>query len=117
MTNPMRTALLVAVLLVVATGCKDAETRAREAQEKIMAQLADPMATALAQELPAAKVEEAQRHLQVLREYLGEINGELDSVTVNAIQAFQDSHGLPADGMLTGETLDELRQAAAHRQS
>lgn len=113
---------VVALLAVTALGlglggCKDAETRAREAEERIRAQLKDPMAEALAQELPAATVKEAQEHLRVLQEYHDPPDGVLDMVTVNAIQAFQDAHGLEANGMLTEETLTELRAEAAKRKS
>lgn len=111
------TPVLAAALGLTALGCKDAETRAQEAQAKIREQLKDPMAEALAQQLPPEKVREAQEHLTVLKEYLGEVNGVLDSVTVNAVQAFQDSHGLPANGMLTDQTLDSLRQAANKKSS
>ena len=112
-----RVVCLGALLALPLVGCKDAETRAREAREKISAQLKDPMEAALAQKLPPEKVKEAQQHLQVLREYLGEVNGELDSVTVNAIQAFQDSHGLKANGMLTEQTMQKLNEAAGKKTS
>jgi len=115
MKRTVLTSSLVLVLGLAATGCKDAETRAQEAQAKIREQLKDPMAEALAQKLPPEKVKEAQRHLAVLKEYLGETNGVLDSVTVNAIQAFQDSHGLDANGMLTDQTLESLREAAGKK--
>jgi peptidoglycan hydrolase-like protein with peptidoglycan-binding domain len=112
-----RIVVLGAAVLLPLVGCKNAETRAREAEMKIRAQLKDPMAEALAQKLPAEKVREAQQHLQALKEYLGEVNGELDSVTVNAIQAFQDSHGLKANGMLTEQTLQKLGEAAGKKSS
>jgi peptidoglycan hydrolase-like protein with peptidoglycan-binding domain len=110
-----RTLALAALLAAPVLGCKDAKTRAIEAEAKIREQLKDPMADALAQKLPAEKVKEAQEHLIVVREYLGEADGVLDSVTVNAIQAFQDSHGLPNNGMLTDQTLIKLREAASKK--
>jgi peptidoglycan hydrolase-like protein with peptidoglycan-binding domain len=106
---------MLPALALLGGGCKDAETRAREAQEKIRAQLKDPMAEARAQKPAPERVREAQKHLQVLHEYLGEANGVLDSVTLNAIQAFQDAHGLKANGMLTDETLARLREVAARK--
>lgn len=115
MTTLARAALIAAALGVAALGCKDAETRTREAQEKIRAQLKDPMADALTQKLPAEVVREAQEHLTVLNEYQGEVNGVLDSVTVNAVQAFQAEHGLEANGMLTARTLEALREAAEQK--
>jgi peptidoglycan hydrolase-like protein with peptidoglycan-binding domain len=62
-------------------------------------------------------VKEAQQHLRVLKEYLGEPDGKLDSVTVNAIQAFQDANGLTANGMLTDETMAKLKEEAAKKSS
>ena len=112
---PLAAAVIIAALSIL--GCKDSQTRAREAEEKIRAQLKDPMEAALAQKLPADEVKEAQDHLRTLKEYLGESNGVLDSVTVNAIQAFQDSHGLSPTGMLTEQTLDKLREATGKKSS
>jgi peptidoglycan hydrolase-like protein with peptidoglycan-binding domain len=112
-----RACVAVAVLTLTSLGCKDAATRAREAEQHIRAQLKDPMAEALAQKLPPERVREAQLHLRALKEYLGEPNGVLDSVTVNAIQAFQDAHGLRANGMLTDETLEKLRESAPQKRS
>jgi len=113
----LRAILFCAVLLLPLFGCKDAQTRAREAEEQIRKQLKDPMSEALAQKLPPEKVKEAQQYLHTLKEYLGEPDGKLDSVTVNAIQAFQDSHGLTANGMLTDDTLAKLREAAQQKRS
>jgi len=62
---------LAAVLVVSIFGCKDTQTRAKEAEEKMRAQLKDPMADALAQKLPADRVKEAQECLIVVKEYLG----------------------------------------------
>jgi peptidoglycan hydrolase-like protein with peptidoglycan-binding domain len=108
--------LSAAALALPLGGCKDTKTRAREAEESMRAQMKDPMAEALAQKLPPATVQEAQRHLRRLHEYLGEENGVLDSVTVNAIQAFQDSQGLKANGVLTEQTMQKLREAAEKKQ-
>ena len=112
-----RVALFAAAFALPLLSCKDANTRAREAEEKIRAQIKDPMAEALAQKLSPERVKEAQEYLQTLHEYLGEANGVLDSVTVNAIQAFQDSHGLAASGMLTDQTLEKMRDAAGKKSS
>ena len=113
----VRATVLAAVLALPLIGCKDAETRKHEAEEQIRKQLKDPMADALAQKLPPEKVKEAQQCLIVVKEYMGEVNGTLDSVTVNAIQAFQDAHGLAANGMLTDETLAKLREASQQKKS
>ena len=102
----------------VLAGCssEDAASRARDAAAKIQAQIVDPQATALAQTAPPDKVKQAQKELTVVREYLGDIDGKLDSVTVNAIEAFQTEHGLDSNGLLTDNTMDALRDAAKKKE-
>lgn len=104
-------ALLCTTLLF--GGCSDAdvETRAREAAEKIKESMPDVEAKAMAQKTTAEDVKLAQQALTAVHEYMGEIHGELDSVTVNAIQAFQKTNGLKADGLLTDKTKALLREA------
>lgn len=100
--------LLFAVLGVC--GCStDTEARARQAAEKIKQSIPDVEAKALAQPVTAEQVKEAQQALQISKEYLGELDGKLDSVTVNAIEAFQRSRGLRDDGLLDERTNRELR--------
>ena len=41
-----------------------------------------------------------------------EANGKLDSVTINAIQAFQRSAGLKDDGIIDAHTREKLAAAA-----
>jgi peptidoglycan hydrolase-like protein with peptidoglycan-binding domain len=101
--------------LAACTG-KDAETRAREAEKKIKDSIPDVVAVALAQKATPEQVKQAQENLKVLSEYLGEPNGKLDQVTVSAIQAFQRTQGLKADGMLTDKTLRLLQDAAGKTQ-
>lgn len=72
----------------------------------------DVHARAAAQNASASDIRLAQRALTAVHEYQGEIHGELDRVTINAIQAFQRSHGLADDGMLDRQTLERLRVIA-----
>lgn len=105
----------LALILALLAGCtgKDTETRAREAMEKIKASIPDVEMAALEQKLPPGDVKMAQEVLTKLDEYQGEITGSLDLVTVNAIEAFQRAHGIKANGLLTAETKQALRDAAA----
>ncbi len=57
-------------------------------------------------------VSEVQRNLTTINEYQGEINGKIDSVTVNAIQSFQRTAGLKDDGIITAQTREKLAAAA-----
>jgi len=110
----MRQMIAISVALAVLAGChgRSAETRAREAAEKIKESIPDVEAQALEQPVTPAQVRQAQEGLTAAGEYLGEVNGKLDAVTVNSIEAFQRAHGLRADGILDDKTMRLLRQAA-----
>lgn len=110
----MRTTLLVLASVLLLVGCngRTAETRAREAAEKIKESIPDLEAKALAQKLTPEEVKQAQEALKKVSEYLGEADGKLDSVTVNSIEAFQRAHGLRADGILDEKTRRTLQNAA-----
>ena len=109
-------ALIVTLALAAATaGChgQTVEERAKETLEKIQKGMVDVEAVALDQKADAATVTEVQRNLTAISEYQGEITGKLDSVTVNAIQAFQRSAGLKDDGIISNATREKLAAAAA----
>lgn len=109
-------ALGLAMGMLVQAGCsRDSEARARHAAEKIKESIPDVEARALAQSVTEEDVTEAQKALQAASEYLGEINGKLDSVTINALQAFQRSRGIKDDGILNDRTKRELRALLAAR--
>lgn len=88
------------------------EERERQAAKEIKESMKDVEAIALEQKVEPDVVKEVQRQLAALKEYQGEITGKLDSVTVNAIQAFQRTAGLEDDGILDEETRKKLAQAA-----
>lgn len=107
--------LVGAVLLLVgAAACSDEgiERRAREAADMMRESIPDVHARAAAQDADPETIKLAQRALTAAHEYQGEIHGELDRVTINAIQAFQRTHGLDDDGILDRKTLALLRAAA-----
>jgi peptidoglycan hydrolase-like protein with peptidoglycan-binding domain len=85
--------------------------------EKIQQSIIDVEAVALAQKVDPAVVSEVQRHLTTIKEYQGEITGKLDSVTINAIQAFQRTAGLKDDGLLSEDTRRKLAAAAGQATS
>jgi len=105
----------VVPLLLFAGGCsRDSVTeRAEQAAQEVRESLRDPDAPALAQKAPPQTVREVQDALRKLNEYQGETTGELDRVTINAVEAFQRTAGLPDNGMLDQRTLQRLRAAAA----
>jgi murein L,D-transpeptidase YcbB/YkuD len=109
-------ALCALALLGVGTGCKgrSIEERAREAEKKMKDSLGpDLEAVAIAQPLDPAVTKEVQENLTAINEYQGELNGKLDSVTVNAIQAFQRTAGLKDDGIVDEQTRTKLQTAGA----
>lgn len=107
--------LLAALCAAAVVGCsrQSVEERARETAEKIQKGMVDLEAIALDQKVDPAVVSEVQRHLTAVHEYQGEINGQIDSVTVNALQAFQRDAGLADTGLITPETREKLAAAAA----
>jgi peptidoglycan hydrolase-like protein with peptidoglycan-binding domain len=109
----MRTTLFVVISVLLLIGCngRTAETRAREAAEKIKESIPDVEAKALQQTVTPDEVKQAQEVLKKSNEYLGEADGKLDSVTVNSIEAFQRAHGLRADGILNDKTRRALENA------
>ncbi len=111
----MRRAIVTLVAATALAGCtgQNAETRAREAEKKIKESIPDVVGDAVAQQASPEKIKRAQENLKALNEYLGEANGKLDAVTVSAIQAFQRTQGLKADGILTDKTTRLLQEAAA----
>ena len=108
----LRLALTAVALLAAACSKQSVEDRAREQAEKIQRGMVDVEAVALEQKAPAEVVSEVQRNLTAINEYQGEINGTIDSVTVNAIQAFQRTAGLKDDGIITDKTREKLAAAA-----
>jgi peptidoglycan hydrolase-like protein with peptidoglycan-binding domain len=109
-----RVAALSLVFLCSLAACteKTDEERAREAEEEIDKSMPEVEATALAQPTNADIVKEVQKNLTSIHEYQGEINGVLDSVTLNALEAFQRSIGKPGNGILDEETRLKLAEAA-----
>jgi putative peptidoglycan binding protein len=104
--------LLVGTTIWSACDKQSAELRARQAAEKMKESLPDVDGKALTQKLPAEEVRQMQQGLAAVHEYQGDVNGELDQVTVNALQAFQRAHGLRDDGVWSDATKRRLQEAA-----
>jgi len=105
--------VLVGLCLLAACSGEDTEARARKAEQKIRESIPDVVGRALEQKVTPDQVKRAQQALTVVHEYMGEVNGVLDPVTVNAIQAFQRAQGLEADGILNPRTERRLQEVAA----
>lgn len=109
-----KAALLLIAVVCVLTACtgKSREEREREAAEEIDKSVPHVEATALAQTVSEDVVKEVQRNLAAIHEYQGEINGVLDSVTLNALEAFQRSIDEPDNGIIDDEIRRKLERAA-----
>ncbi len=110
-----RTSLILAALLALCGCSQSPESRAREAEKKIKESIPDVEARALEQKVTPEQVRQAQQGLKAASEYLGEVTGRLDGVTVNSIEAFQRAHGLEGNGILNEKTMRLLQQAAAQK--
>jgi peptidoglycan hydrolase-like protein with peptidoglycan-binding domain len=106
---------LIATLFLAGCNAPSAETRAREQAEKIKESIPDVEAVALAQKVTPERVKQAQEALKKTNEYLGEVNGKLDAVTVNSIEAFQHAHALKGDGILNEKTERLLQEELAKK--
>ena len=104
--------LLGIVCLAAACTGKTLEEREREAAEEIDKSVPQVEATALAQTASEEVVKEVQEHLTQIHQYQGEINGVLDPVTLNALEAFQRSIDKPDNGIIDDEIRRELAEAA-----
>jgi peptidoglycan hydrolase-like protein with peptidoglycan-binding domain len=121
----------VLAMLAASWACKGktVEQREREAAEEISRSIRDVEADALAQEVAAEVVKDVQTRLAKIHidaegnvhpcppaknhcEYQGAVNGKLDSVTVNAIQAFQRSQHLEDSGTIDEQTRARLAAVA-----
>ncbi len=125
-TISARLCLAITLIGAAASSCSgpNSEERAREVAADIQASIQDFDGPALTQEVDKAVVREVQTNLTTLKEYMGEVDGQIDPVLVNAIQAFQRSRNaqLPwwrfwqrtaNDGLITEELRQEIAQAAA----
>lgn len=108
-------------LVALALGCssgdsgatsKAMEERMKDIEARMKASMPKIQQIALEQKADPAVVKRAQQELGVLKEYLDEPTGKIDSITVNAIEAFQRRVGLRDDGLLDEETIERLDDAA-----
>jgi peptidoglycan hydrolase-like protein with peptidoglycan-binding domain len=111
----MRAAIVICMTAAVLAGCsrQSIEDRAREQAEKIKASLGDAETRALEQQTTPEQVKQAQAALTVVHEYMGEVDGKLNAITINAIEAFQRTHGLKDDGILNEKTQRLLQEVLA----
>lgn len=103
--------LAIATLTASCSG-ELSEEKARLAAEQAQAGIQPLDAGALDQDVDEATVKKVQEQLTALREYMGPIDGKLDQVTLNALEAFQRTRDIAADGRFNPETLAALDEAA-----
>ena len=114
-----------AILIALISACSGptSEERARAVAADIEASIQDFDTAALAQEIDPKIVREIQTQLTELKDFMGEIDGEIDPVLINAIQAFQRRENekiawwrifsrKPNDGLITEDLRAALAKAA-----
>ena len=118
----MRTLLAVFCLALGALGCSSGDetktseamaARMKEIEKRIKESMPKTQEMALDQKVAPDVVKKCQENLKKLSEYQDEPSGQIDMVTVNAIQAFQRRAGLADDGLLDERTIKKLEEAAA----
>jgi peptidoglycan hydrolase-like protein with peptidoglycan-binding domain len=107
-----RLALFALLAALPACKTKTIEEREREAADAVARSLKDVDAMAMEQKVDPAVVKEVQQHLTAIHEYQGEINGKLDQVTINAVQAFERAQDLEPDGIIDEDLRKRLTTAA-----
>ncbi|MBM4268784.1 MAG: peptidoglycan-binding protein [Deltaproteobacteria bacterium] len=105
---------LVVGLALVASACSQemAEEKARAAAEEAQEAIKPIDDGATEQDVDAETIKKVQQQLTSLKEYMGPITGELDTVTINALEAFQRKQDITPDGRFNPETLQALDAAA-----
>jgi len=108
-------ALAAFAIAAIAFGCStgDPEQRAREMAEKMKNSIQNIEQVAAQQKVTPEAVKKVQEDLTKLYEYMGPISGDLDPVTINAIEDFQRQRDIVPNGLLTDKTTAELDKAAA----
>ncbi len=106
---------LGAAAVLAACDVPTQEEKARAAEQRAKESLVAIDHAALSQELDPKLVEQIQRNLATLNEYMGPINGKLDQITVNAYEAFQRANDMTPDGMITDEGVRLLEEQARAR--
>jgi peptidoglycan hydrolase-like protein with peptidoglycan-binding domain len=102
-------------ITALVAGCStgDPEQRAREMAEKMKNSIPNVEQVAAQQKVAPEVVKKVQEDLTKLYEYMGPVTGDLDPVTINAIQDFQRQRDLVPNGLLNDKTVSELDKAAA----
>jgi peptidoglycan hydrolase-like protein with peptidoglycan-binding domain len=59
--------------------------------------------------LPESQVKQAQQQLKSAGQYKGQVDGKMGTDTQQAIEQFQQKHGLPATGTLDDQTMAALQ--------
>ncbi len=104
---------LLAAAMIAGCASKDPDAALKAAAERAKAAIKSIDHAAFQQKVEPAEVKQVQQQLTAIQEYMGPIDGQLNAVTLNAVEAFQRSEELSPDGMLTQETLSRLSEAAA----
>jgi peptidoglycan hydrolase-like protein with peptidoglycan-binding domain len=94
-----------AVLVLGITGSGIAQTNTQAPRSTTM----PPQSTLSDTAVPESQVKQAQQQLKSAGLYKGAVDGKMGSDTQQAIEQFQQKHGLPATGTLDEQTMAALQ--------
>jgi peptidoglycan hydrolase-like protein with peptidoglycan-binding domain len=94
-----------AVLALGITGSGIAQTNTQAPRSTTM----PPQSTLSDTAVPESQVKQAQQQLKSAGLYKGAVDGKMGSDTQQAIEQFQQKHGLPATGTLDEQTMAALQ--------
>jgi peptidoglycan hydrolase-like protein with peptidoglycan-binding domain len=94
-----------AVLALGITGSGIAQTNTQAPRSTTM----PPQSTLSDTAVPESQVKQAQQQLKSAGLYKGAVDGKMGTDTQQAIEQFQQKHGLPATGMLDEQTMAALQ--------
>lgn len=113
--------LFAASLLAGLLGCQSSspeesakalEARMKAIEKRMKDSMPKTQELALQQKVDPEVVKKVQEELRTLKEYLDDPTGNIDFVTVNAVEAFQRRMGLTDGGQLDAKTLELLESEA-----
>jgi peptidoglycan hydrolase-like protein with peptidoglycan-binding domain len=99
------TAVTAAVLALGITGSGIAQTNTQTPRSTTM----PPQSTLSDTAVPESQVKQAQQQLKSAGLYKGAVDGKMGTDTQQAIEQFQQQHGLPATGTLDERTIAALQ--------
>jgi peptidoglycan hydrolase-like protein with peptidoglycan-binding domain len=101
--------LIVATAAVLALGITGSGIAQTNTQAPRSTTMPPPQSTLSGTAVPESQVKQAQQQLKSAGLYKGTVDGKMGTDTQQAIEQFQQKHGLPATGTLDEQTMAALQ--------